>query len=266
MLIPSRGHQIFAERAGSGRPLILIHGLGTPSVWSRVRSPLAASFDVVSIHLPGFGSSPPPKAPLSASGHASLIEGVLEAIDVRDAVLCGMSYGGQIAACLAARAPERVSSLVLVCASGLVTRYRWLRREAPFRLLQFAAAATVFRSEQSIRRWNGRLYADPANQPEEVVREFFRMVSEPERRRSWFQCLRNAAAPEPGFAEDLRRIRMPARIIWGNNDRVVSVRSAAAYRERIADAELRIFDRCGHAIPLECPEELCASLREFLAR
>jgi pimeloyl-ACP methyl ester carboxylesterase len=266
VLVPARGHRINVERAGAGRPLVLVHGLGTPSVWSRAGERLARSFDLVSVDLPGFGASAPPPAALSATDHALLLEGILEALDLRNAVLCGISYGGQVSAMLAARAPERVTALALVCPSGLMTRYRFLRWTPLFRAAAALARTTLLRNEGSIRRSNGRLYADPRNQPAEAVSEFFRMISESRRRESWFGCLRNGAAPGPDFPRSLARIAIPTLILWGNNDRVIPVRFAHRFQHAIAGSRVKVFDRCGHALPLEKPAELCAALEEFLSQ
>jgi pimeloyl-ACP methyl ester carboxylesterase len=246
--------------------MVLVHGLGTPSVWMKAIGPLSASFDVTSIHLPGFGGSPPAPSHRSTADHAALVDGVIEALELRDIVLCGLSYGGQVAATLAARRPDRVSALVLIAASGLLRRYRFLASDLAFPIVKLAALATVLKSPASVRHWNGRLYADPANQPPEVVDEFFQMVQDPERRTCWFDCVRNAAAPDPGFGPDLGKIEVPTLIVWGDRDRVVPVRHATAYRDRIADAELRVLANCGHALPLEYPQELCAEVRSWSSR
>jgi pimeloyl-ACP methyl ester carboxylesterase len=266
MLLRVADQELFVDRAGAGRPVVLVHGLGTPSVWMKTLGPLSSSFDVTSVHLPGFGRSPVPPAPLSAADHARLLQGVLDALSLDDAILCGMSYGGQVAATLASRRPARASALVLVAASGLMRRYRFLANDLAFTLVKEAALATVLGSAASIRRWNGRLYADPAHQPPELVDEFFRMIQDPRRRASWFDCVRNAAAPEDGFDRELARIDIPTLILWGDRDRVVPVRFASTYREGIAGAQLRVFKRCGHALPLEYPEELCAAVRSWTLR
>ena len=73
MIIPVGAHTIFVGREGAGRPIVLIHGLGTPSVWSRVWGPLSAAHDLINIHLPGFGSSEPSKTPLSVREHALIL-------------------------------------------------------------------------------------------------------------------------------------------------------------------------------------------------
>lgn len=264
MLVPVRGHTVVVEREGNGRPLVLIHGLGTPSVWSRVREPLSRSYDVHTIHLPGFGASDPTPATCSVREHASIVEDVLEELGLRNAVLAGISYGGQVASVLAASSPGRLGALVVICGSGLMRSYRLLAWNPFFRMACALANAFVLRHERSIRLMNTRLYADPRNQPPKLVKEFHRMMLDDRRRSNWFDCVHNAAAPDEAFASSLSAIRLPTLILWGESDRVIPVRYAGEYSRRIAGSRLRIFAECGHALPLEQPAELCAAVAEFL--
>ncbi len=260
MLLTVGGHELFYERAGAGRPLVLLHGLGTPSVWDRVFDPLSTSFDVIRVHLPGFGSSPP--AVMSASEHAALVAGLLDRLGLEDVTLCGLSYGGQVAAMLAA-STSRVGTLVLAAPSGLLRRYRFLRFAAIFAAVRVLSRTSILRNAASVRRWNRRLYVDPANQPEEVVAEFMRMLAEERRAECWFGCLRNAAVPEEGFPERLQSIHVPTLLVWGDRDRVLPSASAARFLRAIPGSRLEILGRCGHALPLERADQLIELLRGF---
>jgi 2-hydroxy-6-oxonona-2,4-dienedioate hydrolase len=65
----------------------------------------------------------------------------------------------------------------------------------------------------------------------------------------------------------LEEIDDPTLIVWGRNDRVVPVPAALSYKKRIGDnAELHIFDRCGHVPQMERPVRFNRLLAEFLAR
>lgn len=263
MRISFRGHSIVVEREGAGQPLLLVHGLGTPMIWERVREPLSHSFELFVVHLPGFGSSDPAPVPYSVRDHALLVQRILESLGLRDAVLAGISYGAQVAATLAAMAPERVSALVLVCGSGLMRRYRFLRSAALFRIVASAATGLILRNERMIRLISKRLYADPAKQPEALVRSFHRMMLDSRRRNSWFECVRNGAAPDEDFAGNLSAIRMPTLILWGMDDRVIPAHFAEDFHRRIVGSSLQLFSNCGHAVPLEQPEEMCGAINAW---
>jgi pimeloyl-ACP methyl ester carboxylesterase len=65
----------------------------------------------------------------------------------------------------------------------------------------------------------------------------------------------------------LEEIEVPTLIVWGRNDRVVPVPAALSYEKLIGDnAELAIFDHCGHVPQIERPERFNRLLEGFLAR
>ena len=95
-------------------PIVLLHGLGVSAAsLGPLAGRLARRHEVVSCDLPGFGDSPSPEI----WDTARIAEGVRRVLDDRGlarAVLAGHSYGCHVAACLAARHPERVAALVLL--------------------------------------------------------------------------------------------------------------------------------------------------------
>src|SRR5713101_6686113 len=97
-VIPVDGIRTHVVHAGSGKPLLLLHGLGGPHMWQRVIEPCSTAFHVIAVDLPGFGASECPPSPYSTGRHAEFVVGVLDALSLPAATIAGISYGGQIAA------------------------------------------------------------------------------------------------------------------------------------------------------------------------
>jgi 3-oxoadipate enol-lactonase len=102
---------IYAERAGAGQAVVLIHaGIADGRMWDRQWVDWAARFDVTRVDLRGFGRSDPQVGSFSQAGD---VLAVLDALGIERAVLVGASYGGRVALDLAASRPERIVGLVL---------------------------------------------------------------------------------------------------------------------------------------------------------
>ena len=121
--------------------------------------------------------------------------------------------------------------------------------------------------------WAGRVgFSVPRNPRGERIDPF--TLGEP-----WRRFVQGAMQAEARFDQAVRSARsgplrdrleeigVPTLIVWGRNDRVVPVPAALSYRKRIGDnAELVIFDECGHVPQIERPVRFNRVLERFLAR
>src|ERR1041384_4121541 len=114
-----RGCGIAMRRAGTGRPLLYLHGASDPGQWLPFLADLAARHDVLAPEHPGFGASDTPDWLDSIQDLARFYLDLLDQLDVKDVDLVGHSLGGWIAAELAVRNTRRLNSLTLVSSAGL---------------------------------------------------------------------------------------------------------------------------------------------------
>jgi pimeloyl-ACP methyl ester carboxylesterase len=113
---------LFVHRAGSGEPLVLLHGIGESHVgWRPVLDRLAADFDVIAIDLPGFGRSPalPSNVAPTAGNLAGAVNDALDRLGVDSFHVAGYSLGARIAIHLAGS--DRVRSVIAIAPDGLDT-------------------------------------------------------------------------------------------------------------------------------------------------
>jgi abhydrolase domain-containing protein 6 len=254
-------HDIVHVESGHGPVLVLLHGYtGSKENWLPLMPQLNARWRVVAPDLPGWGESTRiAGADYGYAAEAALIAAWLPTLGDGPVVLAGHSMGGGIAAVLAARAPQRVSRLVLMDAGGAPFRENdfgraVLRGENPFAVSDRASLDrylhTVFDAPPWVpwpadRALIARRIADAAF--ETAVLD--RIGRGPDA----FQPVREAAG-----------VRAPTLLLWCAADRVIDVSAAEPYRAAIAGSVLVLLQGCNHMPMMERPLETAAALEEFL--
>ena len=114
------GHRRGRTRAGSGPPLLLLHGIGNNcQTWAGVIDRLAESHTVVAPDLLGHGDSDKPRGDYSIAAYANGMRDLLSVLDIEQATVVGHSLGGGIALQFAYQFPERCQRLAVVGSGGL---------------------------------------------------------------------------------------------------------------------------------------------------
>ena len=250
---------------GSGTPLVLIPGL--QGRWEYMREAgdaLAQSFRVITFALAGEPASGLPfDAARGLDNYDAQLLVVLNQLGIERAVICGVSYGGIVAARFAAAHPERTEALVLVSTPGpiwqLKPRHRiyarapWLfgplfALEAPLRLRRELAVARP-------RPWAQlRFFL-------EVLRAFVRApvsIGRMGRRARLITTL--------DLSDACRRITAPTLVVTGEAglDYVVPVEGSSQYARLIASARGVVLERTGHQGVITQPETFAAVVRRFV--
>jgi pimeloyl-ACP methyl ester carboxylesterase len=257
---------------GEGPPVVFVHGLsGSWQNWLEQLPVLAREHRVVALDLPGFGYSPMPREEISIAGYARLLDGLLDELEIAAAAVVGNSMGGFIGAELAIAFPQRVERLVLVSAAGLSTHNdpRTVHAmPALIRLQRIIAASAAWlasKSEEVVRR--PRLREAALN----VV------VRHPSRLPAALAAEQLRGAGKPGFIpalealigydvrDRLPQIACPTLIVWGERDRLITVKDADVFEELIPNSRKVIFEDTGHMAMLERPEAFNELLSGFLA-
>lgn len=243
-------------RAGSGRPLVLVHGyLGGSRQWLDQMSALAPDHEVIAPDLPGFGTAAALPGPDTIAGFASAVTDCLDRLGIGRFALLGHSMGGMIVQEIAARHGDRVERLVLYGTGPLgrmPDRFEPLETSMQ-RLAAEGVAATADRISATWFRDGDRAAAYT------LARDIGRMAS-PQAARGALAAMRDW----DGRAA-LAALRMPCRIIWGDRDRSYLWPQVQALWQGIAGAQLGVVPAASHAVHLEKPEIFNAMLRDFLA-
>jgi pimeloyl-ACP methyl ester carboxylesterase len=222
---------------------------------------------VVSLDLPGHGlTGAVPNHDYSNKGMATFVAEFADKIGLQKFALAGNSMGGGVAARFAEMYPERVSALILVDAGGMPSKMGD-RIPLAFQLLRMPWLQPVM------------LKADPKPLAREGLNKA--IVRKACNRADDGSVFRHGAAGR--FApRDIERfnqaggdfdyvkdhvgaLKMPALILWGEQDHLIPVAAAHAWNSAIPDSKLVIYPPTGH-IPLEdVADQSAADVRKFLS-
>ncbi len=230
-------HRLYYRVAGSGTPLVLIHGFGVSGyTWQRALPYLAQQHEVFVVDLPGYGHSKTHGA-WHLREMAPLLARWLQKLQLPPIALMGHSMGGAIAIHLTAYAPELISRLLLVNAAGIP--------------LQTPLPALATRSLHSFfQTGNGTL-------PLPLVRD----ILQPRIPLLWQSA---QEMKRSDFRAELAHITIPTLIIWGERDVMLPIALGHALQEALPHATFVTMPHCGHRPMLGQPALFSKSVLAFL--
>ncbi len=259
-------------RAGSGPPLILLHGLlGYSFSWRFTLPALAPYASVYAVDMLGAGFSERPRVDHSMRGTALRVVEFADRLGFDSFDLLGTSRGGAVAMSVAAEASRegksRVRRLILVAPVNPYSAHG--RKMAPF--FGTAIGATLFRNvigtmPSLYPYWHGRMFGDPNKIPPDSLEGYKAPLAIPglfehglSIVRTWTSDLRELQTILPKLAD------IPALLMWGSKDPAVYVSSMEPLAAHFKTARKVVFPGVGHLPYEECPEEFNRALIEFLA-
>jgi pimeloyl-ACP methyl ester carboxylesterase len=252
--------------AGSGPPVILVHGLGgAASNWIALAQQLAQAARVLVPELPGHGGSSPLAAAPNLNPYADRLATLLEREKMHRATVVGHSFGGSVALRLAMRHPGLVGGVVLAGAAGISSS----RRAAVYGLLltaliqpgrRIAPYSTQIARGPRLRTlvFGGWGAADPPALTPEAAKGF---LDGPAKHSDTLSAARALLREDP--RSELHRLGCPCLVLWGARDTQVRVDDAFEYARRLG-ARLRVIADCGHLLIGERPDACADAITTFL--
>jgi pimeloyl-ACP methyl ester carboxylesterase len=255
-----------------GVPAVYVHGLGGSSTnWTDLAALLAPVAGGTAPDLPGFGWSEPEAGfDFSLQAHVDVVARHIEEVGA-PVHLLGNSMGGAIALLVAARRPELVKTLTLISPAMPDRRPDPRRLSDPRMALaylplvgarvraQLAALGPRERAAQVIKL----CFADPSRFPESRLDELAEehgaragfAWATPALARSTFAIFRAwSTVGKASLWSAAPRVEAPTLVVWGREDRVISVRRAVRTARAIPRARLLVLPRTGHVAQMERPE------------
>jgi pimeloyl-ACP methyl ester carboxylesterase len=216
--------------AGSGDPVVLVHGLaGSRRWWSPLVPAFAVHRRVYALDLPRPSQGTPP------TSWSTWLARWFDVVGLERADVVGHSLGGIVAAEFAAAYPERTRRLVLVAPAGIPCGRGLVGRALPL------AGALA-----DLGGWLPMVVGDAVRAGPVAVARAISFVSTRDLRA------------------ELRGVRAPTLLLWGERDRLVPVRVADEWQS-ILHASRIVYVTCGHVPMLEAPEQVAAEILGFLS-
>jgi len=250
--ITADGQELRYYDVGAGPiPIVMLHGLfGSPSNWLSIMHDLADHYRFYALQLPiDFGHERHHSSFRSLGQLTRHVERFFEEMKLDHAVLCGNSLGGQVALDFYVKHPDCVERLILSGSAGLFERS--LAGGRPPRLCR-----------EYIRQQACEIFYDPKHVSDELIEDIYAMLSDRHYRRFLLKVAK--ATRDRYMLEDLAKVEVPTMIIWGRDDSITPPFVAEQFCSHIHTAELVYIDQCGHAPPIEQPDEFARLLDTFL--
>jgi pimeloyl-ACP methyl ester carboxylesterase len=278
---PVDGFRLAYDRAGSGPPVVLLHGWpGDRTDFRRVVPLLTAAAEVITPDLRGFGESDkhgrPPADAYSAAAQARSVAGLIDELGLHRPVLAGYDIGSRIAQTIARISPERAGALVIapplpgagnrVFTAGAHREF-WYQA---FHQLDLAPELIDGRPE-AVRaylrhfwsHWSGPSFT-PAEADLDHLVDRYGPPGAFTASIGWYRAGAGTVAtsageraPAPG-----ERITTPATVLWPEHDPLFPRSWSDRLAEFFTSADLRGVDGAGHFVPLEAPAAFASATLE----
>jgi pimeloyl-ACP methyl ester carboxylesterase len=262
------GQQLHYLRAGTGRPLILLHGfMGGSFCWRMNMEAFSSQRTVFAVDLPGLGQSDAPRdLDCSMAAQASRVLSLLEQLHLESVDLVGCSWGGAIAMFLAAQS-GRVRSMVLAAPvnpwSTLgAKRIRFLTSLPGRALLRTAWPISLPLHRTAVER----MYGDHRRVPEGTIEGYSSLAMRPGRVHNILNSLRCWEKDVAALRAAIPLIRARSLLIWGTLDAAVDLRSAGPLQRALPQCELALIEGAGHLPFEETPDEFNRLVLDFVDR
>jgi pimeloyl-ACP methyl ester carboxylesterase len=245
------GRRIHFMVGGTGRPVVLVHGLGGRSDdWATVMPGLmTGGCTVYALDLLGFGASDKPDVDYSIALEAETVKQFLDQQNLEKVDLVGWSMGGWVALKLSADHPERIRTLTLIDSAGFIFNApdpSVLRPKTRLQLEQMAA-----------------LFSPKAGSiPSFYARDILRVMAG----QDWIvgRALESMYSRRDLMDGKVGRVTMPVLLLWGSKDVLTPLAAGYEMHRQMEHSTLSVIEGCGHVAVIECRDRSVPMIVSFL--
>lgn len=262
--VETAGYKTHFVEAGSGTPLILIHGGGAGADglgnWQYCIPHFAQNFRVIAYDMVGFGKSdsPDPETfPYDRQSRTDQAIALIEALNLGPVNMIGNSMGGAATLGVAMKRPDLLNKIVLMGSAGL-------NRKVPPAI---AASASYDFSMEAMRGVIRVLTRPDYEIDDEMVRyRYDLLIDSPEKRASYLRTMKGVIDAGGLYYEndEIAAIETPALVFHGRDDKVIPLSEALEMLGLLREAQAHFIPHCGHWAMVEQPEIFASVSTTFL--
>jgi len=231
---------------GSGKPLIIIPGWRDRSDnWYTVAQLLSNRFQVFVLDLPGFGVSDAPETTWDIEDYKNIVKGFMTQMDIEKPILLGHSHGGKISSIIASEGG--CSGIILVSSSGVDIPSLTVKAKILwFKTIKLLVRPFGKHGEKILNYYRNKLGSRDYQEAGTLRATMVKVVN-----YKLFSLL--------------PKIKIPAVIIWGSDDKTLPVKQAKIFEKLIKGSYIKLIWGAGHHPHITNPQELADIAGEFLA-
>lgn len=246
--------------ATHGKPrdlaLLLVHPMGTDArFWEECVVLWQERFFCLAPDLANAGKSPRSEAPVTIPEHAAHVERLRAGLGIAAVVPIGCALGGMVAACYAARHPERTRALVMAnpgvrnpaAADDMLRERVGIARASGMAALMPAAVERAFHSQPRDARYRRHVERYEAQDAQAFARSVEGFIG-------------------ADITDDLPRIACPTLLVSGEHDMLMPADAGERIKASVPQAELLRLDGAAHFLPFQAPDRFARAVTGFLDR
>lgn len=266
--LPTQG-KVHYNEAGSGTPVILIHGSGAGATgWSNFRpniGPLAEDFHVYALDCVGWGRSD--AATADEYDHVAMVVEFMEELGIERAALVGNSMGGMIATAVAARHQQKVSHLITMGPGAFISMPTLFGfGDGPSEGLKILIEGYANPTPETMKRLVDVMTFGPEHATDELAElRSAAATARPDHLANALASFRTGGPVRNAVTvEEAQGISAPALLIHGRDDRVVHYEFTLRLVATIPNSRAVLLNRCGHWAQIEHAAEFNRLVRDFV--
>jgi len=248
---------------GKGKPIVLVHGFSDSTYcWhNNIYELIDAGFRLIIVDQPGMGKSeiPPEPYTYSIENQAKEIIRLTEKLHFKKFSLIGHSMGGGIALYISYFYPQKVMNTIAIDpACFRLTRRIFLTYPGMTHI------APVFAGRWAVKMALKDVYYNDDKVDDKLIDEYTRPMVKPNYVKMLCSLSRQYFSDEfDHMVDNYNKMNIPLLIIWGKQDKWISVEYGIKLHEKTPNSQLEILNKCGHNSHQECSARVNSGIMKF---